>query len=135
MDSLSEVDIEKIREYWVSYYRISDLLERSHAQLHNLEMKIRDDSTKYFDINKFKSIEDYLSQRINTLMLFKSMLEVFDESIKDKQSYQEELQRDFEGLLRDLNLQQEERSYDEDLYNLVNGLEDDSIYMRTSDEE
>jgi len=131
METILEEQKEAIRLYWSNYYNYNESLEILHRKLSSLPHKVVDaeQHNEYISSMSREELEKYLSKKqdfyTNALKLLKKTQFQIDE-IESIMSLE---QQQFERLLSALQLKMEERSYDESLYNLVNGLEDE-LYIK-----
>jgi hypothetical protein len=120
MNKLTNETIQTIRKCWTEYYSTQDELEVQYAMLHKFEIMCIESESKQSIIF---SVEDYLEKN----------LKKYQELVEKLYSYKREiiiLERkhantlfELERLMKENGLQQEDISYNRDLYNLVNGLE------------
>jgi hypothetical protein len=134
MQALSEENIEKIRQYWTNYYSRSEQLESLHVKVDKIQRKA-DRFEENRSLVSYDNLFNFLTENCDFFGKLLNELKIITRKIVEVQELIDQDDKTFDLLLEELQLAKEERSYDEDLYNLVNGLEDDSMYMRISESE
>jgi phosphatidylserine/phosphatidylglycerophosphate/cardiolipin synthase-like enzyme len=134
MQALSEENIEKIRQYWTDHYSRSEQLESLHVKVDKIQRKA-DRFEENRSLVPYDNLFDFLTENCDFFGKLLNELKIITRKIVEVQKLIDQDDKTFDLLLEELQLAKEERSYDEDLYNLVNGLEDDSMYMRISESE
>lgn len=129
MEQVPQEQRDAIRLYWSNYYNYNEALEILHRKLSTIRIKVRNEEEDNDYITSNEEFETYLCKKqdfyTSALKLFKK-LQFQIEEIDYKMAHELE---QHERLLFSLNLKMEQRDYDEKLYNLVNGLEDD-LYVK-----
>lgn len=126
MDKITEEDKRIIRKYWATYYQKNEQLEVLHRQrekqmdsLEKLEDKKKDCC---FDKCNFYLYCDKMSKLYRDYATADETIVCQIERIKEEL---DEAEEDYKITLDVCGLEIEQRDYDEDLYNLVNGLEEE----------
>lgn len=131
METILEEQKEAIRLYWSNYYNYNESLEKLHRKLSSLSHKVVDaeQHNEYIGSIPREELEKYLSKKQDFYTNALKFLKKTQFQIEEIESIMSLDQEHYERLLTTLQLKMEERSYDESLYNLVNGLEDD-LYIK-----
>jgi hypothetical protein len=124
MDKISEEDKTFIRKYWASYYRLNEELESFEVKRLKLMNRVETFEKKYVGIDRvrFSSYCFRLAEAYNEFLTKDKCI------LEDRSQVEQNLENNetiFLNKLHELGLHVEEREYDEELYNFVNGLEEE----------
>lgn len=126
MDKISEKDKTIIREYWATYYKKNEELEVLHSQrkkqMDSLEEFEEEEKELGFDRSAFYFYCDKMSKLYRDYATADKTIVCQIERIKEELGEAEE---NYNIALEIYGLELECRTYEEDLYNLVNGLEEE----------
>lgn len=122
--------VKFIREYWSTYYKNNEKLELLSRRQNKMVKMIMDFELKHSEwSNTILFIKEGILEFAKRKQEFYNhFVEKYSETMQKMESLQNEMEEKENGFKEFLNhhgLQLEQRDYSEELYNVVNGLEDD----------